>query len=179
MKLLVTLALASLLLLKVAEAVNYDVACSDASECDAAANMKCETKCVCTDATFGPKDDKTGCLLILDQACTANDQCLTNKCTSGKCVGNAHGDACDADKTCIANANFNCDTTCQCTNDTYVVNAAKDKCLLKAGQPCTENALCLSNKCEGATDSKTCSGAAVITGSLILMAVTLVTSRFL
>ncbi|XP_076471474.1 uncharacterized protein LOC143301228 [Babylonia areolata] len=96
MKLLITFALASLLLLKVAEGanVNYDVACDDSNTCSSAANMKCDgssNKCVCTDATFGPKDDKTGCLLKGGETCDAGAKCLSNECVETKCTESGAG----------------------------------------------------------------------------------------
>lgn len=72
--------------------------------------------------------------------CSANWQCLSNKCTNGKCestTGNA-GQECNIDGSCN-NTNLECIQNLQ----------GKKACYAKEGVACTENWHCKSNNCEG------------------------------
>eukprot|EP00745_Piridium_sociabile_P013308 TRINITY_DN197_c0_g1_i1.p1 TRINITY_DN197_c0_g1~~TRINITY_DN197_c0_g1_i1.p1 ORF type:complete len:172 (+),score=35.58 TRINITY_DN197_c0_g1_i1:172-687(+) len=171
MKLFLTVVLASVLMLKTAEGADVALAgtCVTGTDTCTTTNTECtgttgaET-CTCVANYVVPTPADGTCKLANGQACTAATAavCATAICdtVSLKC-GKANGEACTMGTDC---ATAFCDT------------AGSKKCGLAKDAVCVLGTDCASLDCK---ELKCAAGAAGVVASVLLMVVTLMTSRIL
>lgn len=109
----------------------------------------CNAGLICANSNDNPA--ALICLLPGDAPCSANDQCVSNKCEDGKCKNPRNdGDTCVTNDNCASNnCSFYPGSTigyCQAQG----INTGDIGSICNKGAPCSVNSICFGNTCTSA-----------------------------